>query len=168
MFPMFVLGLNGMPRRIYTYPAGLGFETMNLLETVGAFVLGASFLVFLGNVWRSARTRAAHPAPADPWDGATLEWSIPSPPQEFNFAEIPVVGHRDDLWWQKRKHGGPLPEPARVSGAGIHLPNPSYWPLVTAAGIPVFFIGFMAGGVAVNLLGDGVRDALDPRLRAGA
>jgi cytochrome c oxidase subunit 1 len=153
-FPMHFVGLHGMPRRVYTYPAGLGFETMNLVETVGAFILGASFLVFIWNIWKSVK--AGVPAPADPWNGATLEWSIPSPPQHFNFAELPTVESRDELWYRKRKAGGSLPEPKRVSGEGIHMPNPSYWPLVTAVGILVFFLGFMLGaasGWPVNVAG---------------
>jgi cytochrome c oxidase subunit I len=140
-FPMHILGLNGMPRRVYTYPEGLGFEELNLLETVSAFLLAASFAVFLYNIiktWRGPRN-----APADPWNAATLEWAIPSPPQEWNFAEIPVVHGRDPLWEAKREHGGPLPEPPRVSGAGIHMPNPSYWPLVTALGLSAMMSGLM-------------------------
>jgi cytochrome c oxidase subunit I len=140
-FPMHILGLNGMPRRVYTYPEGLGFEELNLLETVAAFVLAASFAVFLYNIiktWRGPRN-----APADPWNAATLEWAIPSPPQEWNFAEIPVVHGRDPLWEAKRERGGPLPEPPRVSGAGIHMPNPSYWPLVTALGLSAMMSGLM-------------------------
>ena len=104
-------------------------------------MLTFGFLVFLYNVWKT--WRSAPPAPADPWNGATLEWSIPSPPQEWNFAEIPVVRGRDPLWEAKRQHGGPLPEPPRVSGQGIHLPAPSYWPLVTAISLPLLFTGLM-------------------------
>ena len=142
-FPMHFLGLHGMPRRVYTYPEGLGFEFWNLIQTAGSMLLGFSFLVFIWNIWRSKRAGVA--APADPWDGATLEWSIPSPPQEFNFAEIPTVEARDPLWDQKRSQGRPLPEPPRVSGEGIHLPNPSVKPLITALGIGVFFTGFLLG-----------------------
>jgi cytochrome c oxidase subunit 1 len=140
-FPMHFLGLHGMPRRVYTYPEGLGFELMNQVETAGSLVLGFSFLIFLVNVFRTSRGPAN--APADPWNGATLEWSIPSPPQEFNFADEPEVHSRDPLWETKREHGGPLPEPKRQSGAGIHLPNPSYWPIVTALGIPLVFTGVL-------------------------
>jgi cytochrome c oxidase subunit I len=132
-FPMHFVGLNGMARRTYTYPEGLGFETLNQIETAGSFVLGIAMLVFLYNIvktWRQPRN-----APADPWNGATLEWAIPSPPQEFNFAEIPVVHGRDALWEMKRAGGGALPEPTRVSGKGIHMPNPSYWPVVAAVGV---------------------------------
>jgi cytochrome c oxidase subunit 1 len=143
-FPMHWLGLNGMPRRVYTYPEGLGFELMNQLETVGSFVLMVAFLVFLYNIFQSWRKPAD--APADPWNGATLEWAIPSPPQEFNFAQTPVVHSRDALWEAKRGGRSRLPEPPRVSGAGIHLPNPSYWPAVTALGVTAVFVALMLIG----------------------
>src|SRR6478735_2797597 len=122
-FPMHILGLNGMPRRVYTYPEGLGFETLNRIETIGSFILGFSFLIFLYNIlktWRGPRN-----APADPWNGATLEWSIPSPPQEWNFAEIPVVHGRDALWEAKRAQGGKVPEPARRSCSSACSTGPS-------------------------------------------
>jgi cytochrome c oxidase subunit I len=140
-FPMHILGLNGMPRRVYTYPEGLGFETLNRLETLGSLILGFSFFIFLINIIKTSRQ--PRNAPADPWNGATLEWAIPSPPQEWNFAEIPVVHGRDPLWEMKRERGGPLPEPPRVSGKGIHLPNPSYWPLVAAVGVAGVMVGLM-------------------------
>jgi cytochrome c oxidase subunit 1 len=140
-FPMHFVGLNGMPRRTYTYPKELGFELLNQIETAGAFVLGLSFLVFLINVIRTSRL--PRNAPADPWNGATLEWAIPSPPQEWNFDQLPVVHGRDPHWEHKREHGGPLPEPPHTSGAGIHLPNPSYWPLVSAFGVTAIFVAIM-------------------------
>ncbi|HEX7337458.1 MAG TPA: cytochrome c oxidase subunit I [Gemmatimonadales bacterium] len=143
-FPMHFVGLHGMPRRVYTYPEGLGFELMNQIETAGSFVLGLAFLVFLWNIYKTSR--GPRNAPADPWNGATLEWAIPSPPQEFNFAKIPVVHGRDALWEQKRQRGGPLPEPARVSGQGIHMPNPSYWPAVTAVGVLAVLVSLMTLG----------------------
>jgi cytochrome c oxidase subunit I len=132
-FPMHFLGLNGMPRRVYTYPAELNFEFWNQVQTWGALLLGASFLIFIYNMWRAARRPAD--APADPWRGATLEWAIPSPPQEFNFADVPPVNSSTPVWDLRRAAGGQLPEPARVSGAGIHMPRPSIWPLVTAFGV---------------------------------
>jgi cytochrome c oxidase subunit I len=140
-FPMHFVGLNGMPRRTYTYPKELGFETLNQIETAGAFILGLSFLVFLINIIKTARL--PRNAPADPWNGATLEWAIPSPPQEWNFDQLPTVHGRDPLWELKRKNGGPLPEPPLTSGAGIHLPNPSYWPLISAIGVTAIFVSIM-------------------------
>jgi cytochrome c oxidase subunit I len=140
-FPMHFVGLNGMPRRTYTYPAELGFTALNQIETAGSFLLGLSFLVFLINIARTSRR--PRNAPADPWNGATLEWAIPSPPPEWNFDRLPVVDGRDPLWEEKRKGGGRLPEPVAGTGAGIHLPNPSYWPLVTAVGVTAVFVGIM-------------------------
>jgi cytochrome c oxidase subunit 1 len=132
-FPMHFLGLNGMPRRVYTYPAGLGFEFWNQVETVGAFMIALSFLIFLVNIIKTWMGPAN--APADPWHGATLEWSIPSPPQEFNFPKLPVVGSSVPQWDARRAAGGTLPEPKPVSGEGIHMPNPSHWPVMAAIGV---------------------------------
>jgi cytochrome c oxidase subunit 1 len=146
-FPMHIVGLNGMPRRVYTYPKGLGFEELNQLETIGSLILGFSFVFFLFNIYKS--WRAGRNAPADPWNGATLEWSIPSPPQEWNFAEVPTVHGRDPLWEAKRQRGGQLPEPPHVSGQGIHLPNPSHWPVVAALGI----LGMMTGVILLPHIG---------------
>jgi cytochrome c oxidase subunit 1 len=144
-FPMHLSGLLGMPRRIYTYPAGLGLDGLNMASTIGALILAAGFLVFIYNVIRAWRSDAQ--APADPWGGATLEWSIPSPPQEWNFAVEPVVAEKDALWAMKRAAGvRMLPEPARVSGKGIHLPSPSWWPLLTAIGILAFMVGILVKG----------------------
>jgi cytochrome c oxidase subunit 1 len=141
-FPMHFVGLLGMPRRIYSYPAGLGFDNLNLLSTMGSFLLGSSFLIFMYNIWKSWRSGAQ--APADPWNGATLEWSIPSPPQEWNFAVEPTVTEKDPLWGLKRAAGvKALPEPALVDGKGIHLPSPSWWPLMVSIGFLVFLAGFM-------------------------
>jgi cytochrome c oxidase subunit 1 len=144
-FPMHFAGLLGMPRRIYTYPSGLGFEGYNVASTVGAWILGVSFLVFIYNVLKTWRSGA--PAPADPWGGATLEWAIPSPPQEWNFAVEPVVHEKDALWAMKRAAGvKTLPEPPLVSGKGIHMPSPSWWPLSTAIGLLIFMVGIMVKG----------------------
>jgi cytochrome c oxidase subunit 1 len=140
-FPMHFVGLNGMPRRTYTYPKELGFEALNQAETVGAFILGVAFLVFLWNVFKTSRR--PRQALADPWNGATLEWAIPSPPPEWNFDGLPTVDGRDPLWEVKRRRGGPLPEPEVGTGAGIHLPNPSYWPLITAIGVTAIFVAIM-------------------------
>jgi cytochrome c oxidase subunit 1 len=82
--PMFFNGFDGLPRRVATYPAGAGFGTLNLISTVGAFIIGISVMVFVFNVARSAILR--RPAGDDPWDaGQTLEWATSSPPPRFNF-----------------------------------------------------------------------------------
>ena len=130
-FPMHFLGLLGMPRRIYTYAGGLGWDLWNLVSTVGAFILALGILVFIGNAVASLRSAA--PAPADPWDGRTLEWAVSSPPPEYNFRNIPTVHHRDELWALKtgRAPVEAAPPPARE----IHLPPPSFYPIVVAAGV---------------------------------
>ena len=164
--PMHILGLQGMPRRIYTYDEGMGWDFWNLVETVGAFTIALSVLVFLANV--AISRKRGEEATADPWDGRTLEWSIPSPPPEHNFDEVPVVEARDDFWHKKyeRKPSG---EPARVyagganghdeGGHGIHLPSPSYMPVVSAFGTMVmgygvvFFLPAVAVGALISLIG---------------
>src|SRR5207248_6187131 len=88
-FPMHIVGLLGMTRREYTYPGGLGWAPYNFAETAGAFVTLAGILLMFGNLVVSYRH--GEPAPADPWHGGTLEWTVPSPPPEYNFAVIPSV-----------------------------------------------------------------------------
>jgi len=136
-FPMHFVGMDGMPRRIYTYVEGMGWDMWNGVATFGVFILIAGFLVFIYNMvisWKNGDK-----APSDPWDGRTLEWSIPSPPPEYNFKEIPVVRSLDD-WWAT-KQGSPHKEVPVSGGSGeedghdIHLPQPSYWPFVVAIGI---------------------------------
>ncbi len=145
-FPMHILGLLGMPRRIYTYAPDLGWNGLNLLATAGAFVLALSFVVFIANVVRTARS--GEPAPADPWDGRTLEWSIPSPPPDYNFARLPYVHDRDEFWFEKYGNdAGIRPRPAPPGPPEpIHLPPPSYWPILLAASLLV-----MVSGVLLSL-----------------
>ena len=100
---MHILGLNGMPRRTYQYGEGLGWDFWNLMATVGAFVIAVSFLVFICNIIKSTRSGAI--AGNDPWDGRTLEWTIPSPPPVHNFDEVPVVHALDDFWHQQVRRG---------------------------------------------------------------
>ena len=144
--PMHILGLKGMPRRYYTYHEGLGWEMWNMLATIGAFTIAASTLVFMVN-WAKSK-RHGELALSDPWDGRTLEWTIPSPPPDFNFREVPVVTTVDDYWNRKYKEdrkgrpvripvGGSEAEPAEGSAPKIHMPSPSIYPLVAALGMPV-------------------------------
>jgi cytochrome c oxidase subunit 1 len=140
---MHILGLVGMPRRTYRYPEGMGWDAMNMIETVGAFVIAGSVLLLLVNMIWSARRGAV--AGNDPWDARAIEWSIPSPPPEYNFAEIPTIRARDDWWHRKYTEDADgrlvrLPAGGAASSAPaprtIHLPSPSYYPLVVAAGLP--------------------------------
>ncbi len=144
-FPMHFLGMMGMPRRIYTYGAGLGWDQLNLLATVGAMILGLSFLVFYINL-AASQVRGAK-APADPWDGRSLEWSIASPPPEYNFGSVPAVRGRDPFWIRKYGRAGSRGIALLASGARppevidaapaepIHLPRPSFYPLLMALGV---------------------------------
>jgi cytochrome c oxidase subunit I len=95
-FPMHITGMLGMPRRVYTYAAGQGWEIWNLMSTVGAFMIASSVLVFIINFIVSARRNEV--ASNDPWGGATLEWATTSPPPDHNFDTIPPVMGRDPLW----------------------------------------------------------------------
>ncbi|HUQ63471.1 MAG TPA: cytochrome c oxidase subunit I [Acidimicrobiales bacterium] len=107
--PMHLLGLWGMPRRVYTYPSGRGWDFWNLMSTVGSFLIAISILVFIVNM---IKTRKAGPAGDDPWDARTLEWTTSSPPPEYNFAVVPLVTARDDLWHRKYtedEHGRAIP-----------------------------------------------------------
>jgi cytochrome c oxidase subunit 1/cytochrome c oxidase subunit I+III len=94
--PMHLTGLWGMPRRVYTYPAGLGWDMLNLVSTIGSFIFALGVLLFVWNVWKSRRSGA--PAGPNPWDGYTLEWSVPSPPPPYNFDVIPTIVSRHPLW----------------------------------------------------------------------
>lgn len=141
-FPFHFLGLMGMPRRIYTYAPGLGWELWNLVSTIGVFVLAAGVLTFIANVVVTMRRPAD--APADPWDGRTLEWTIPSPPPVYNFATLPVVYLRDAFWFHKYPEGK---EKALDFGSPqtgpIHLPGPSLMPILLALGPTVAAAGVL-------------------------
>jgi cytochrome c oxidase subunit 1 len=89
-------GLLGMPRRIFTYDAGRGWETLNLITTLGALCQAIAILLLVINIVRSAKKGRL--AGNDPWDAWTLEWSTSSPPPEYNFATPPIVRSRRPLW----------------------------------------------------------------------
>ena len=166
--PMHILGLNGMPRRIATYGDGLGWNYWNFVATVGSFVIALSILVFLINAIRSYRK--GEPAGADPWDGRTLEWTTSSPPADFNFAEVPNVEAIDDFWYKKygededhlpvRLDTNPLDPSAKDAEKEfhVHLPSPSYFPILLALGIVTVAYGFLwiPVGFAVMAIGLGI------------
>src|SRR3569832_1518631 len=108
-FPMHLLGLHGMPRRVWTYQAGMGWDALNLTSTIGAYVLALGILLTLINAVRSAK--AGELSPPNPWGGGTLEWSTASPPPMCNFHAIPIIYGRDPVWQPP-----PPGEPAVVSG----------------------------------------------------
>src|SRR6202521_5822292 len=164
--PMHWTGLLGMPRRVYTYGIELGVPELNQVSTIGALGLGFSVLLFVINLFMSLRFGEI--ASDDPWDGATLEWSIPSPPPVYNFARIPTVQSRDAWWAMKhpeRMHLDPIEEASPLAGGPghgteqahssvavaapnaappiIHMPSPSYWPLLCALGLFVMASGLL-------------------------
>jgi cytochrome c oxidase subunit 1 len=152
-FPMHFLGLDGMPRRIYTYAADLGWERWNMIATVGAFLIALSVLVFFVNAVRSLASKTQ--APADPWDAATLEWTVSSPPPEYNFAVVPTVNSARPFWLHKygptrdistrTKAEGTPAQPDHPS-TRIDLPSPSSWPILAALGLAL-----LGGGALVGL-----------------
>ena len=165
--PMHWLGLDGMPRRIYTYESSMGWDVWNFVSTMGSLTIALGMLVFLLNFFITLRKEKT--APADPWDGRTLEWSIPSPVPVYNFAEIPTVQSRDPFWDQKYVQGPDgRPVPTNDDSRGgehqaeahsIHLPGLSYFPFVTALGLVIVPIGIMTHlsvaivGLVVTLFG---------------
>jgi cytochrome c oxidase subunit I+III len=95
-FPMHISGLLGMPRRVYTYLPGLGWDSLNMISTIGAYILGGGVVLFVFNVFNSLR--GGEPAGDNPWGGGSLEWATTSPPQPYNFASLPIVYSRYPLW----------------------------------------------------------------------
>jgi cytochrome c oxidase subunit I len=163
--PMHWTGLLGMPRRVYTYGPELGVTTLNQMSTIGAIGLGFSVLLFVINIFTSLRFGEI--ASDDPWDGATLEWSIPSPPPAYNFARLPSV-HSRDAWWAlkhpERMHLDPIEVTPAAGGPAhateqahdvvrtatldapppiIHMPSPSYWPLLCSVGLFLMAAGLL-------------------------
>jgi cytochrome c oxidase subunit 1 len=162
-FPMHILGTEGMPRRYYTYEAGMGWETWNLLETIGAFAMAFSILIFIFNVFSSLKH--GERAEADPWDGATLEWAVSSPPPAHNFDRTPVVHSRRPLWdtkypdlevaheagsrGMKRSEAVKQDQVHHVEGDDvIHLPSPTYAPIIVSFGVTVLGFGLLYLGTS--------------------
>jgi cytochrome c oxidase subunit 1 len=149
-FPMHWSGLLGMPRRVYTYPAGLGLEVPNLLSTIGAFVVASSVLLFVINGVVSLRRGA--PAGPNPWGAPTLDWATSSPPPVYNFDHIPIVESNTPLW----DAGGELPVVtglrvddkemllttvvAAVPDLREPVPEPSLWPFIASVATGVVFV----------------------------
>ena len=173
--PMHMIGLQGQPRRMYVWTenrAGDGFFNLgfwNLVASIGSFVLATGILLFIVNVFHTRKKGKV--APLDPWDARSLEWMTTNPPKEHNFDAIPTVHHLDEFFHRKyaedettgeikqvRTAEDILAEQAANADKHIHMPSPSYWPLVLAAGLFVIGLGviynrFVAvAGAAVVLL----------------
>lgn len=160
-FPMHILGLRGMPRRVYTYPADAGWTALNQIESVGYIFLFLGVAVFLYNVWHSLRRGEL--ASANPWQAGGLEWATASPPATYNFLNMPTVNGSEPLW-------DALPDQPVVSG--LHedvrevvttrildaepegrdeFPGPTLWPFVTAVITTALFIGSIFRPIAVSI-----------------
>jgi cytochrome c oxidase subunit 1 len=152
--PMHWLGLMGMPRRVYTYVESTGWGSLNLLATTGALVIALSVIVFLVNVAMSLA--AGERAGDDPWGTShTLEWGTSSPPPRYNYAYIPIVQGRYALW--SRTPDRPVVTGLRTDRREVLLttmldavpnlrhaqPEPSIWPLITAAAVGIIFIALV-------------------------
>jgi len=140
-FPMHFLGLNGMPRRTWTYDANMGWNEGNFIATMGAYLLGLGiftyFAVLIYSLFKGEKCGN------DPWDARTLEWSIPSPPPEYNFKAIPTVHARDAFWYEKNHaveiaHERADHMKAESTHGGIHMPDSSWYPFLACIGL---FIG---------------------------
>jgi cytochrome c oxidase subunit 1 len=157
--PMHIMGLQGQPRRMYIWTdarSGEGFFNLgfwNLVSSIGSFILAVGVLFFLINVWVS---RKNPPAPADPWDARSLEWITTSPPKEHNFDRIPTVHALDEFFHRKYEDVGTdghhdfkqvatgeqiIAEEEAHAEAHIHLPSPSYWPIVLSFGMLILAYG---------------------------
>jgi cytochrome c oxidase subunit 1 len=184
--PMHVLGLNGMIRREYTYPASLGLTFWNQVASIGSAVIAVAILIFIVNAVRT-QIKKVPLATEDPWDARTIEWITSCPPPVHNFDEIPTVHALDEFWHRKyvedEKTGELVPvqagaapdhDPghAQTGGHAIHLPSPSFWPLVAALGLPIMAYGimyswFLVGGGAVLTLVGFYGWALEPSVAQG-
>ncbi|MBI2710913.1 MAG: cytochrome c oxidase subunit I [Actinobacteria bacterium] len=174
IFPMHILGLEGMPRRVYTYQDGLGWNVWNMLSSIGALILAAGVVVAGFDFWWA--WRRGRPAPADPWGGDSLEWGVPSPPPAYNVAAFPVVSDLHPMW-QARDEGRLMPAVVSVAGEdlvephGEHhrtlttsaidassvdvssMPGPSHLPLVLAVGVLVLCVALISRNAMVGIAG---------------
>jgi cytochrome c oxidase subunit 1 len=158
--PMHIIGLQGQPRRMYQTTdarAGEGFFNLdfwNLVASIGSLILGIGVLLFVVNV--IVTHRRPQKAPLDPWDARSLEWLTTSPPKEHNFDQIPTVHHLDEFFHRKYEDRGEgehhdfhkvataeelLAEQEANADAHIHMPSPSYWPIVLAIALPIIGYG---------------------------
>ena len=174
-FPQHILGMLGMPRRVYTYDEGLGWEGYNLASTAGYVILGLGVLVLLLDLLQSLAR--GDRAGRDPWRADTLEWDTPSPPPPYNFQRLPVVHSRSPMWEDRTpERGGDLDRIEEPMDQGreivttspldaspdavLRMPEPTYLPLLTAialtggvvASLVEFWPGAAAGLLAVGLL----------------
>ncbi|MEI8090244.1 MAG: cytochrome c oxidase subunit I [Opitutaceae bacterium] len=143
-FPMHFLGLNGMPRRNFTYESNLGWNSANFIATIGALILGVGIVIYFAvMVYTFLKGEKVG---KDVWDARTLEWSLPNPPPEYNYRVIPTVHARDAYWYNKQHKAEIAREEAENAKAeaahgGIHMPHQSIYPFVASLGLFIAAIG---------------------------
>lgn len=142
--PQYLLGLMGMTRRISTFDWDTGWGPLNVVSTMGAYLMGVAFLFQVLQIAYSIKHREVDTT-GDIWDAHTLEWSIPSPAPEYNFAVVPVVDSRDPLWVEKqRRAAGKLPKnPPKPVYAPIHMPKNSSIPIIMSTFFFIAGFGFV-------------------------
>jgi cytochrome c oxidase subunit 1 len=145
-FPMHFSGMLGMPRRIYTYDSGQGWEVFNAMSTIGAMIWPIATLFFIYNFFKSRKSGEI--AGPNPWGAGTLEWTIPSPPPEYNFAKIPTVTSRYPIWEGKEVDHADArinaQEGKSPADFGIIMPYNTIKPLFVAAGLVIMFCGLIS------------------------
>jgi cytochrome c oxidase subunit I len=163
-FPMYIVGLLGMPREVYTYAPGAGWAAYNLAETVGGFMTALGILVLIANLVASYFKAA--PSGPDPWHGPTLEWATSSPPPPYNFAVIPTVSSAYANWDEKDReqdrhklaegvmvleqgHEQPVSTTADGRFAEvIEMPHSSPWPIILAFSVSLVFASLVVDKIA--------------------
>jgi cytochrome c oxidase subunit I+III len=164
-FPMHLLGIGGMPRRIYTYSAGLGLGPLNMIVTIGAFVLGIGILLSIINFFSSLKNGRI--AGRNPWNADSLEWDLDSPPAPYGTVHIPTVVSRHPLWDEHDEEADP--EGSRILGHGrqtlsttwldarpfaiSQMPSESIAPLLMSVALFIFFCGLAFQFLWVGLAG---------------
>jgi cytochrome c oxidase subunit I+III len=167
-FPMHVLGLHGMPRRVYTYPTVMGWGPLNLAASIGALLMACAVILFMVDALAALRSGAV--APDNPWHAGTLEWATSSPPPNSNFLRPPTVGGREPVWDNAPDQPVIVGLRADVRDVlvthvldaepdhRVEFPEPSVWPFITALATTGMFIwsifnpwGVVYGAVPVFL-----------------
>jgi len=162
-FPMHISGIRGMPRRIYTYPPGLGVEGLNMASTIGAFILGVGIAISLFNFWKNMRSGVF--AGSNPWKADTLEWSSQSPPPAYGYVHTPRVRSRHPLWDDYDEEYDPgdqrVYDHGRLSLASTWLdaepvglsrmPGDTLTPLYLTLAMAVLFAALLAGMLWLSL-----------------
>ena len=167
---MHLTGLLGMPRRVYTYEAGLGWDWLNLLSSIGGFVMAAGIAMITLDL--ALHFRHGRPAPRNPWRADTLEWATDSPPASYNFASLPDVDSRHPLWAHpalpETIAGGELGLPGAAHGRRetwgsdavsgrvreiVHLPGNSWLPLLISLALAVVCVSLLVRAYGLALVG---------------